>query len=146
MKKLLGILIILFLIIIFSIYALKINKQNSKRVLENYNKEYEIYLNKTIYGTDLATIINKAINQNEKEQIQKNEKNYYIENGENSIKIEIKMTITDKTYPMEEIYNKDTAEFVKHFSTEEFKCTEIQYHKKTGKVRKMIFEEQSKET
>ena len=31
-----------------------------------YNKEYEKYLDGQIYGADIATIINKAVNQNEK--------------------------------------------------------------------------------
>ncbi len=142
MKKLLIVLITLFLIIVFSIYALKINKTNELRSLKQYNAEYEEYLNKTIYGTDLATIINKAVNLNENNQIEKDEKNYYIENDENSIKVEIKMKITKKTYPMEEIYNKDTAEFIKYFNAEEFKCTSIEYHQKTGKVSKLTFEQE----
>lgn len=141
MKKLLIILIILFLIIVFSIYALKINKESEARSLKKYNLEYEEYLNKTIYGTDLATLINKAVNSNENNKIEKDENNYYIENEKNSLKIEIKMTITKKTYPMEEIYNKDTAEFIKYFNTEKFECTKIEYHKKTGKVSKLIFEQ-----
>lgn len=141
MKKLLIILIILFLIIVFSIYALKINKESEARSLKKYNLEYEEYLNETIYGTDLATLINKAVNLNENNKIEKDENNYYIENEENSLKIEVKMTITKKTYPMEEIYNKDTAEFVKYFNTEKFKCTSIKYHKKTEKVSRLIFEQ-----
>ena len=141
MKKLLVILILLFLIIIFSIYALFINKKAQINSLANYNREYEEYLSKTIYGTDLATLINKAINLNENNKIKKNEKNYYIENEENSIKIEIKMLLTKKTYPMEEIYNKNIEEFVKYFNIQEFKCTKIEYHTKTGKISKMLFEQ-----
>lgn len=142
MKKLLIILITLFLIIVFSVYAFKINKTNELRNLKKYNAEYEEYLSKTIHGTDLATLINKAVNLNEKNKIEKNEKKYYIENDENSIKIEIKMNATKKTYPMEEIYNNDTAEFIKYFNTEKFKCTNIEYHRKTGKVSRLTFEQE----
>lgn len=141
MKKLLIILLILFMIIIFSIYALFISKKVQTNNLTNYNREYEKYLNKTIYGTELATLINKVTNINENNKIEKNEKNHYIENEENSIKIEIAMLLTEKTYPMEEIYNTDTAEFVKYFNLEKFKCTKIEYHKKTGKISKMLFEQ-----
>lgn len=141
MKKLLLILLSLFIIIIFSIYGLLINNEKQNEDLKNYNKEYEQYLNKTINGTELATLINKVININEKNGIQKDDNNYYVENQENSIKIEIKLILTEKTYPMEEIYNKDTAEFVKHFSLEEFKCTSIEYHNKTRKISKMLFEQ-----
>lgn len=141
MKKLLLTLLLLFTMIIFSIYGLLINNKTKNSTLKNYNREYQEYLNKTINGTELATLINKVININEKNGIKKNENNYYIENQEDSIKIEVKLIITEKTYPMEEIYNKDTAEFVKHFSHEEFKCTSIEYHEKTGKVSKLLFEQ-----
>ena len=141
MKKVLIILLILFMIIIFSIYALFITNEAQTNSLRNYNREYEEYLDKTIYGTELATLINKATNVNEKNKIEKDKKNHYIENEENSIKIEITMLLTEKTYPMEEIYNTDTAEFVKHFNLEKFKCTKIEYHNKTGKISKMLFEQ-----
>lgn len=141
MKKVLIILLILFMIIIFSIYALFITNKAQTNNLRNYNREYEEYLNKTIYGTELATLINKATNVNEKNKIEKDKKNHYIENEENSIKIEITMLLTEKTYPMEEIYNTDTAEFVKYFNLEKFKCTKIEYHNKTGKISKMLFEQ-----
>ncbi len=141
MKKVLIILLILFMIIIFSIYALFITNKAQTNSLRNYNREYEEYLDKTIYGTELATLINKATNVNEKNKIEKDKKNHYIENEENSIKIEIIMLLTEKTYPMEEIYNTDTAEFVKHFNLEKFKCTKIEYHNKTGKISKMLFEQ-----
>ena len=141
MKKLLLILLLLFITIIFSIYGLLINNEKQNEDLKNYNKEYEQYLNKTINGTELATLINKVINTNEKNEIQKDDNNYYVENQENSIKIEIKLILTEKTYPMEEIYDKDTDEFVKYFSLENFKCTNIEYHQKTGKISKMLFEQ-----
>lgn len=141
MKKLLLIMLVLFMIIIFSIYGLLTKGKIQSNSLKNYNREYEEYLNKKISGTELATLINKVININEKNDLKKDENNYYIENQEDSIKIEIELAITEKTYPMEEIYNKDTAEFVKHFSLENFQCTSIAYHKETGKVSKMLFKQ-----
>ena len=77
-------------------------------------------------------MISKVVDQNEKNNIQKNEKNYYIDNGENSIKIDLKMTTIDKIYPMEEIYNNEIASFVQNFNFINFECTSIEYHKKTG--------------
>ena len=139
MKKVLLILMLLFIIIIFSIYGLLTNGRIQSNALKNYNKEYEQYLNKKINGTELATLINKVININEKNNIEKDKNNYYIENGKDSIKIEIELLPTEKIYPMEEIYNKDTAEFVKYFSLEKFQCTNIEYHIETGKVSKMLF-------
>lgn len=141
MKKILVILILLFLIIIFSIFAISINKKNSVKALKKFNSEYEQYLGKTVYGADLATLINKIMYENENNKIAKDEKNYFIANEENSIKMEIKISSTGKTYPMEEIYNKNTEEFVKYFDVETFKCVEINYHKKTGKISNIIFEQ-----
>lgn len=141
MKKLLLIILLIFMMIIFSIYGLFITNKAKSNSLKNYNMEYEEYLNKTISGAELATLINKAVNTNEKNGIKKDKKDYYIDNEENSIKIEITILLTEKTYPMEEIYNKSTAEFVKHFTLSSFKCTKVEYHKKTGKVSRMLLEQ-----
>ena len=51
------------------------------------------------------------------------------------------MTTIDKTYPMEEIHSNEIVKFVQNFNLIKFKCTSIEYHKKTGKVSKLIFEE-----
>ena len=144
MKKIVLIIFIVFLIIVFWLYALKIKQESKVREIKKYNTEYEAYLNKTIYGADLATLINKAVNSNEKNHIKKDKNKHYIENEKDSIKIEIKINLTNKTYSMEEFYNNDTAEFVKFFNAIEFKCNEILYHKETGKVSKMIFEQTEK--
>jgi len=141
MKKILAILIVLFLTFVFAVYTLKINKESNTRALKKYNVEYENYLNKEIFGAELATLINKTVSLNEKNNIAKDKHNHFIENEESSIKIEIKINFTDKTYSMEEFYNNDTAEFVKYFELEKFKCTSIEYHKKNGKVSKLSFEQ-----
>lgn len=141
MKNILLLITIPILIIVFSIFGLLTTINTTNKNIKKENSEYEYYLNKNIYGTELTTIINKAINQNEKNNIEKNEKNYYIENNENSLKIEIKMITTEKTYSMEEIYNNDITKFVQNFNLIQFKCTGIEYHKKTGKISKMYFEQ-----
>ena len=141
MKKTLLLICIALLIILFSTFRLLITKNTTNKLIKEENSEYEYYLDKTIYGTELTTIINKTINKNENNGIQKDEKNYYIENDENSIKIEIKMITTDKTYPMEEIYNNDITKFVQNFNLIKFKCTSIEYHEKTGKIKKIVFEQ-----
>lgn len=141
MKKTFLMICIPIAIIICSIFGLLIAKNTTNRIIKENNSQYEYYLGKTVYGTDTATIINKAINENEKNNIPKDERNYYIENDENSIKIELKMVSTGKTYPMEEIYNNDITKFVQNFNLIQFKCTTIEYHRNTGKVSKIIFEE-----
>ena len=103
--------------------------------------QYENYLNDKILGTELATLISKVIDHNEKNNVEKDERGYYISNNKNSIKIDLKMTTIEKSYPMEEIYNNQIINFVQNFNLIEFKCTNIEYHKETGRVSKLIFEE-----
>ena len=80
MKKTLLLVSIPILVILFSTIGLLITKNTTNRLLKQENSKYECYLNRTIYGTEVATIINKAINQNENNQVQKDEKKHYIEN------------------------------------------------------------------
>jgi len=42
---------------------------------------------------------------------------------------------------MEEIYNNKITSFVQNFNFISFKCTRIEYHEKTGKISKLVFEE-----
>lgn len=136
----LMVLAVIFIIICLTCTFL-INLKAEKNELIKQNAEYEEYLDKEILGTELASLISKAIDKNEKNSIQKDDKGYYIDNGENSIKIDLKMTTINKTYPMEEIYNNEMAAFVKNFNLINFKCTSIEYHEKTGKISKLVFEE-----
>jgi len=141
MKQNLLIILAILLIIVGIICVSLINLQAEKRKIDKENLEYEKYLNKKILGTELATLISKAVDQNEKNKVEKDEKGYYIDNYENSIKIDLKMTTIDKTYPMEEIYNNKIASFVQNFNLINFECTNIEYHQKTGKISRLVFTE-----
>ncbi len=141
MKNTFLMLLAVFFIIICFTCGLVITLRAENNEIKKENAEYEDYLNKEVLGTDIASLISKVIDKNEKNNIEKDEKGYYIENDENSIKIDLKMTTIDKTYPMEAIYNSEMTEFVKNFSLIKFKCISIEYHQKTGKVSKLVFEE-----
>lgn len=141
MKNMIIIAVIAFIIVISSVYGIYLNMQAETRKITKYNLEYETYLNKEVLGTDVVSVMNKAINQNEKNDIQKDEKGYYIENNENSIKIYLEMITIEKTYPMEEFYNNGMVNFVQNFNLINFKCTSIEYHQRTGKIKQMMFEE-----
>ena len=138
-----SILIILAIIfIIICVVCLNIiDLQSQKKQIKKENLEYEQYLNKEVLGTDVATLISKVVDQNEKNKIQKDEKGYYINNNINSIKIDLKMTTINKTYPMEEMYKSKISNFVQNFNLIKFKCINIEYHKSSGKVAKLLFEE-----
>ena len=115
MKKTL-IIIGCFILIILSIFGMKyINYkyENSKIKLDNL--EYETYLNKEVTGRDLTTAINKAVDSNEKNSVPKDENGFYIENENNSIEIEIKISDNDTTYKMETLYNGGMVSFIQYY-------------------------------
>lgn len=141
MKKINLILIVVVIIIVSIVgiqyYSYKIEYNN----LMKENAEYEEFLDKEIYGIDLATLINKTVNQNEKNEIEKDEKGIYIQNDEDSIEIEIYMEDNEITYKMESFYNAGTEQFLQYYSNIKFKCSKIEYHKNTGKIKYMLFEQ-----
>ena len=131
--------LIILIMVIICIVGINLNSKTSKSVLQT-NKEYEQYLNEEIYGTEVITLINKATSSNETNQVSKDEKGFYINNNQNSIKIDIVM-ITDveknetTVYKMEAISKVGITEFIKNFNTATFKCTKKEYHKETGKIK-----------
>ena len=103
--------------------------------------EFEYYYEKEIQGIDIATIINKAIDNNIKYNVLKDDKGKYIENDETSIKVQIYILDNDKTYDMETIYGGGINNFVANYSAIKFKCTKIEYHKKTNRVKTIYIEQ-----
>jgi len=129
--------IVIFIIISYNYYEYKANIEK----VAKYNKEYEQYLEGEIYGADIATIINKAVNQNEKNGVEKDEQNYFIENEENSIKIDIHILENDTIYNMERINKKPIEDFVKNFNSIKFKCVKKEYHELSQKIKYILFEQ-----
>ena len=149
MKRNLIILISALLIVcVFVVYFI-INYRNMQIDAQANNKEYITYKDKTIVGTTLVSLINKTVDNNEKNNIEKDEKNTYIENDKNSVKIYIYFLDLEKEdkyietpYTMEQIYNNDTDNFIKLYGTSNFYCSNIDYHEKTGNVKSLTFEQQ----
>lgn len=142
MKKYIIILIILTAIVITStLYAYQTYKKNIND-LKQYNTSFEQYQDKQIEGTEIATILNKAINNNEQNNIQKDKQQNYIENNENSIKIDIYIKDNDTTYSMETIYNMGVEKFINSFSLETFKIAKIEYHEQTKMIKYILIEQQ----
>lgn len=135
------IIILILLIAIFLVVAFAVVQNIQKeRKLENYNHQYEQYQDKLIYGTDVASLINQAVNSNEKNNVEKDENGYYIQNNSNSVKIFVKLQEEGENFPMERIFKIGITEFVKNFNIETFKCTQINYHEQTHKVSEIYFE------
>ena len=146
MKKNLIILISILLIICAFVVYFVINYRNMQMQAQINNKEYNTYKDKTIVGTTLVSIINKTVDNNEKNIIEKDNSNVYIENEDNSIKIYIYFLDEDGKrieipYTMEQIYNKGSDSFIKLYGTSNFTCTNIDYHSKTGNVKSLTFEQ-----
>lgn len=140
MKKFFIFLIILLLIICticytYLVYQAKYN--NAKQI----NVAFQKYYNKKIYGADLATAINKAIDYNTKNGIEKNKDSLFIENETNSIKINIKMIDKDNIYPMEKIAASGIENFIDYYNKIQFECIDIQYHTNTNMVKSLLFEQ-----
>ena len=140
MKKIFVFLAIVVVIVCIIAYQYNTYQRRQKSII-SANNEFEQYLTKDIYGIDIATLINKAYDNNLTESVEKNEKGKFIENDTNSIKIDIKMLDTSKTYDMETLYSGGMDKFVQYYNQITFKCTKIDYHKSTGKVKYMLIEQ-----
>ena len=142
MKKTLIYIICIVLIILSVIGTKYLNFKEQKSLIQKYNLEYEVYLNQDITGRELTTAINRAVNNNEKNLVQKDEKGFYIDDDNNSIKIEIKILDNDTTYQMETLYNGGMENFIQYYGDINFNCSKIDYNSK-GKVSHIIFEQKN---
>ncbi len=142
MKKTI-ILIICVIIIVLSMFGIKyLDYKEQKSIIKKENLEYEVYLNKEVSGRDLTTAINRAVNNNEKNNISKDENGLYIQNDSDSIKIEIVILDTETTYQMETLYNGGMVNFIQYYGDIFFECKKIEYNSK-GRVSHMIFEQKT---
>mgnify|MGYP000029062588 FL=1 len=140
MKKII-IFFVIILIIVAGVSYIYLNYKATVNQAKTANVDYEAYKDKEIFGTDLATLINKVTDSNIKNEVEKDDKGLYIDNGEDSIRIDIKFTDDDTVHSMEEIYDSGTTTFMQYYNQIRFKCSNIEYHEKTGKVSYMYFEQ-----
>lgn len=139
MKKTIFVILLLFLVIIVCVYMNYKQALVAQNQAIKFNSEFEFYNKKSILGTDITTLINKAIDNNEKYNIPKDEQGGYIADDKNSIKIYVYMLINDTTYPMETLNKRGLQEFTRYFGEVEFECTAVKYHEATGKIAEMTF-------
>ena len=139
MKKILIVMGTTFLIIIIILAIILLNLKNVNQGLRKENSEYEYYTNGEIFGTDITTLINKAMNNNIKHEIPRDENENFVQDEKYCIKIYVEMLGTGETYEMEKIAELGTNQFVELFGTSTFKAKEVKYHKNTGRIAKIIF-------
>ena len=137
---LLAVFMIIIAIVTYGIYNYRKQYEEAQKI----NNTYKTYENIQILGSELISIINKTIDFNEKEGIEKNQDGLYIENDKNSIKIYIEFLYDEdeiRTIEMEKIENNGIDQFINVYSTASFKCTKITYHEKTNNVKSLTFTE-----
>lgn len=141
MKKnlftILGIIGIIVLILIYGIYHMKQQSAKARKI----NQDYESFYNKEVLGTDLASLINKIDDANQKNNVEKDEKGLYINNHSNSIQLEVKFQELEEVIPGEIIEKQGIKQLVQNFGAFKFKCTKIEYHQSTGYIQYMYFEQ-----
>lgn len=143
MKKTLIVFGILFLTVLLIVSVSLIQNKENLMAIQKENAEYEKYKEGQVFGTQVASLINKATNENLKNEVKQDEKGFFIENETNSVKIEIKLQNEKelKTYQMETIQKVGTDGFIKNFNLILFKCINIEYHEQTKRVSKVVFEQ-----
>lgn len=120
MKKTLLIILTIMIIILAIILANYYKYKEIENTKKGFNTNYEAYLDKEIYGTEIATIINKAVDDNEKSS----------DDEEKKVKIEVKIIDfkEEKIYNMDMLYNGGMNQFVQYYNSIKFKCTDIKYN------------------
>ena len=140
MKKL-ALIFLIGIIVIVGIAYMYLNYKANYYEAKRENNQFESYLNQEFYGADDVTLINKAYDNNLTNQVEKDKEGKFVENDNNSIKIDIKMTDTDTVYDMETLYAGGMDTFVKYYNTIKFKCSKLEYHNSTGKVKYLYIEQ-----
>lgn len=140
MKKL-AIFFLTIIVIIVGISYMYMNYKANYYINQKENYQFSSYYNKELKGNEIATLINKAYDNNSSNNVAKDKKGKFIENDNNSIKMDIKMLDIDKTYDMETLNSGGMDKFVQYYGQITFKCTKIDYHSSTGKVKYMLIEQ-----
>ena len=150
MKKIVIIILVIVIAITSIVFAKYVEYSKQKNEVEIINKEYLAYRNSDIQINTIVSLMGKAIEQNKKNNIKQDENKIFAENDTNSIKIYMEVESSDQTrivrIPMEELILGEKAGTEKvelSFSTSIFRITDVQYHKKTGQVKQIVFTEKT---
>ena len=108
MKKTIVYIITIIVIILMIIISKFMEYTNEKKQIDQFNFKYLQYTERSIKGINIASIINQAVDDNEKSYVEKDENGKYIQNEQNSVYIEVKITEFDEEqiYPMELLYRR----------------------------------------
>lgn len=141
MKKTIIVLICIFIAIIISLYTYYQSTQSALQGVKKFNYQFEQYFDKEIYGADVVTIMSKAIDNNNKYDIARNEENKFIEDNKYCLKVMIKFKDVDQTFDMESIEKAGIEGFMQNFSKSTFKVVEHDYNEDSKRIGKIVIEE-----
>lgn len=142
MKKVFLIFLAIIIALLCLIYYKYTEYKRKNNEIKKFNLDYEIFLNKEITGVELTSCINKAIDNNKKNKVSKDENGFYIKNDKNSISIDIKITDLEeeKILKMEQFYQNNMVTFLNYYDNIKFECTDIKYNTQK-KVNYLLFEQ-----
>lgn len=141
MKKIIILILIIVTVAISIIFVNYTEYRTKKSQVNNINKEFTVYENNVMQISSVITIMNKAIQLNTENNIQKDENDFFIENETNSIKVFLEIKSRGSIIPMEDLILGKKAGIEKvsfAFSDMLFQIDRIEYHEKTGQVKKII--------
>ncbi len=108
------ILLVTCFFILTAVITVQVKQYNTQQKrLATQATFYEEYKDKTVFGTDVATIINKAVDDNAK--------------NSHSIEVKIKFLESEEMYSMEPIIKQGIQTFIQHYGEKTFTCTQIDY-------------------
>lgn len=145
MKKILILIIVISITLVSIVFVKYADYSRKKTKIKSINNEYLAYQNSDIKINTIVSLMNKAIEQNKKNNIEQDENDEFKENDTDSIKIYLKTESNNETVkiPMERLILNEKAgvEKVEYaFSDLIFKAVDIEYHSKTGQIKSVTFE------
>lgn len=133
----LAIIIVTALLFVFSnitSFQAKRETQKEAKSLQKFNAQYEAYNKKRMYGADIITVTNKAIQNNM-------DSNHYI-NIILTMRDEEGAGIKAGTYSLKgDLAEKiETLKTIESFKVQIFQCTDVKYNE-NGKICEMTFKQ-----
>lgn len=141
MKKIILVILGIFIIILLFVVGLLYNYNKGIQQARYFNEQYAKYYQKTILGTELATVLNKTMDYNEKNNIGKDDNDRYFIENDKSIFIQVKFLEKEEPVKMEDILKQDMENFIKYYGALSFTCTGIKYHQENNQVKSLYFEQ-----
>ena len=147
---LLGIMLLSLMVYVFTRagdFYTEQDKRKQAQDLQKFNARYEAYANgQKLYATDIATLINTAKENNIENNVPKSPAGLYLNDNATSVQIIFDGNINAVSGIVTGNYtvsNGTAEDFINNFKSIQFRCTNIDYHTETGRVKELHFEEWS---